>query len=149
IARPQIKYYQSRFTGDTLPDKDQPLHFTSRLMISKEKPSDERVDQQFIAWTSFVKETHEGDTTKLALGTPSVKFGTAYFPYSTLGENFEKWHMPGMSKETYWPLAADVVKNYKLFADDIKRDLRIAKAMGFQTIRMHHLEMLYDLDEKT
>jgi hypothetical protein len=32
------------------------------------------------------------------------------------------------------------VKNYKLFADDIKRDLRIAKTMGFESIRMHHLE---------
>ena len=57
--------------------------------------------------------------------------------------------MHQLAKETYWPLAAEVVKNYKLFADDIKRDLRIAKAMGFETIRLHHLEMLYDLDEKT
>lgn len=142
IARPMVKYYQSRFTGDTLPMKDDPLTFSSRLMVSKEKLSDERVDQLFVGWTSYNAESKDGETTRLTLGVPFVKFGTAYFPYSTLGENFEHWHMPGMSKESYWPLAADVVKNYKLFADDIKRDLRIAKAMGFQTIRLHHLEML-------
>src|SRR5439155_27036044 len=27
-------------------------------------------------------------------------------------------------------------------ADDIKRDLRIAKSMGFESIRLHHLEMI-------
>ena len=144
-----IKYYQSRFTGDTLPMKGDPLHFSSLLAISKDKLSDSQVDQMFVGYTSYNEETKDGDTTKLTLGVPYVKFGTAYFPYSTLGENFEKWHMPGMSKESYWPLAADVVKNYKLFADDIKRDLRILKAMGFQTVRLHHLEMLYSLDEPT
>jgi len=147
IARPMIKYYQSRFTGDTLPMKGDPLHFSSLLSIQSEKLSDERVDQMFVGYTSYNEEKKDGDATHLSLGVPYVKFGTAYFPYSTLGENFETWHMPGMSKESYWPLAADVVKNYKLFADDIKRDLRIVKAMGFQTVRLHHLEMLDTLDK--
>ena len=146
IARPQIKYYQGRFTGDSLPLKGDPLHFTSLLAIDKDKLTDQRVDQMFVGYTSYNEEKKTGDTTQLTLGVPYVKFGTAYFPYSTLGENFEHWHMPGMSKESYWPLAADVVKNYKLFADDIKRDLRILKAMGFQTVRLHHLEMLYALE---
>src|SRR5205814_924976 len=79
-------------------------------------------------------------------GVPYTKFGTAYFPYSTLGENFGRLHMPGMSQEGYWPLAADTVKQWNLFADDIRRDLRIAKAMGFESIRLHHLEMLEPLD---
>ena len=73
-------------------------------------------------------------------------FGTAYFPYSTLGENFEKWHMPGQEKTTYWTLSADTVTNYKLFTDDIKRDLRILKSTGFQSVRLHHLEMLDQLE---
>jgi hypothetical protein len=140
IARPNIRMYRTRVEPNVLPDKDYPLTFTSRLIVSDEKLSDERVDQLFVAYCGFIRQTKEGDTTKLAFGVPYTKFGTAYFPYSTLGENFEKYHMPGQSKETYWPLSADTVKNYKLFADDIKRDLRIAKTMGFESIRMHHLE---------
>src|SRR5204862_4632896 len=41
----------------------------------------------------------------------------------------------------------DTVKEWNKFADDIRRDLRIAKAMGFESIRLHHLEMLQPLDK--
>ncbi len=149
LAHPTIKYYRSRFEPNVLPDKDQPMKFTHRLMLSDKPVADARADQAFIAYTTFTPQAHDGDNLKVNIGAPFTKFGTAYFPYSTLGENFEGWHLPGQSKETYWPLSADTVKNYKLFADDIKRDLRIAKAMGFQTIRMHHLEMISTLDKST
>ncbi|MEO6435122.1 MAG: hypothetical protein ABIP55_05105, partial [Tepidisphaeraceae bacterium] len=84
----------------------------------------------------------------LNFGVPFARFGTAYFPFSTLGENFEKWHMPGQSKESYWPLSADTVTQWKLFADDIRRDLRIAKSMGFESIRLHHLELIDPLPKE-
>src|SRR5205809_617870 len=106
------------------------------------------VVHRFVAYTGFNPQSKDGDKTTLAFGVPHVKFGTAYFPYSTLGENFEKWHMPGQEKTTYWTLSADTVTNYKLFTDDIKRDLRILKAIGFQSVRLHHLEMIDQLDRK-
>ncbi|MEA2734933.1 MAG: hypothetical protein QOE14_1384, partial [Humisphaera sp.] len=140
IARPTLKMYRSRLDSNVLPGPDEPLKFTSRLVISDAKISDERADELFVAYCGFIRQQTDGDTTKISLGVPYTKFGTAYFPFSTLGENFEKYHMPGQSKETYWPLSADTVTQYKKFADDIKRDLRIAKTMGFESIRLHHLE---------
>jgi hypothetical protein len=140
IARPNIRMYRSRVEPNVLPPSDYPLPFTSRLVVSDEKLSDERVDEMFVAYCGFIRQEKSGDTTKVMFGVPYTKFGTAYFPFSTLGENFERYHMPGQSKETYWPLSADTVTKYKLFADDIKRDLRIAKTMGFESIRLHHLE---------
>ena len=140
IARPNIRMYRTRVEPNVLPGEDYPLPFTSRLVVSDAKLSDARVDELFVAYCGFVRQEQSGETTKLTFGVPYTKFGTAYFPFSTLGENFEKYHMPGQSKETYWPLSADTVTQYKLFADDIKRDLRIAKTMGFESIRLHHLE---------
>ncbi len=149
IARPNIKMYESRLASNVLPGPDQPLAFTSRFIMSIRPVSDERADQLFIAYTGYNAEEKVDDSTaRITFGVPHVKFGTAYFPYSTLGENFEKWHMPGQSQITYWPLSADTVKQWTLFADDIRRDLRIAKAMGFESIRLHHLEMIDVLDRK-
>jgi hypothetical protein len=180
IARPNIKMYASRLDDNVLPGADQPLKFTSRVIITDQKLTDARVDQLFVAYTGYNSESssgppaqpspgvpEEGESDKLSpqssvlgtqssalspaslsLGVPHVRFGTAYFPYSTLGENFEAWHMPGQSQETYWPLSADTVTHYKLFADEIRRDLRIIKAMGFQSVRLHHLEMLASLPKQ-
>src|SRR5205814_5890035 len=50
--------------------------------------------------------------------------------------------------ESFWPLAADTVNQWRLFADDIRRDLRIAKAMGFALVRLHHLELLGPIEKK-
>jgi hypothetical protein len=148
IARPNIKMYASRLDDNVLPSPEQPLVFTSRLAFSAEKMSDEQVDQSFIAYTGFNPELKDGDTVRLSFGVPFTRFGTAYFPYSTLGENFEQWHMPGQSQNSYWPLSADTVMQWKLFADDIRRDLRIAKAMGFESIRLHHLELIAPLPKE-
>jgi hypothetical protein len=140
IARPTLKMYRTRLDSNVLPGSDDPLTFTSRLIVSEEKLADDRVDELFVAYCGLVRQEKTGDTIKVSLGVPYTRFGTAYFPFSTLGENFEKYHMPGQSQETYWPLSADTVKQWKLFADDIRRDLRIAKSMGFESIRLHHLE---------
>jgi len=108
------------------------------------------VDQQFIALTSYrhLDKTDDGKI-RYTFGVPYTRFGTNYFPYSTLGENFITQRIPNMSKEGYWPLAPETVNQWKLFADDIRRDLRIVKAMGFQVSRLHHLELLWDKDPKS
>ena len=53
-----------------------------------------------------------------------------------------------MDREGFWPLAADAVERWPLFADEIRRDLRLAKWMGFKLIRLHHLELIAPIDKK-
>ncbi|MBA3298361.1 MAG: hypothetical protein H0U19_15660, partial [Acidobacteria bacterium] len=89
-----------------------------------------------------------GEDVELSFGVESVRFGTSYFPYSTLGENFDRLKLPGMDSEGYWPLAADTVQRWPLFADAIRRDLRIAKAMGFHVIRLHYLDVIAKLEPR-
>ncbi|HEX8523908.1 MAG TPA: hypothetical protein VF669_16760 [Tepidisphaeraceae bacterium] len=150
IARPNIKGYRSRLDDNVLPQPgNDPLKITSRLIFSTSAMTDEQVDQAFIAMTSFRHQDKIDAGTRLTLGVPFTRFGTAYFPYSTFGENFINLRIPGMSKEGYWPLAAETVNRWELFTDDIKRDLRILKAMGFELDRLHHLELLWDKDPGT
>jgi hypothetical protein len=148
LAHPNIRSYRGRVQDNILPDKSQPMAFAQRLVFSKDDISAEAADQAFVGYTSFNSERPAGKGIELSFGVPHSRFGTAYFPYSTLGENFITRRLPGMSQDTYWALAADTVKQYTLFADEIRRDLRIAKAMGFESIRLHHLEMLYTTDAK-
>lgn len=140
LAHGNVKSYRGRLDDYVLPDASQPMVFTHRLAFTDRPVDAEAAANAFVAYTSF--NPRKGET--LHFGTPGVMFGTAYFPYSTFGENFIKAKLPGMSQDSYWPLAADVVKNYKLFADQIRTDLRIAKSMGFQSIRLHHLEMIFN-----
>jgi len=142
IARADSNNYHDRLTENVLPAKGEGVSFSSRLFLTWGGMSEAQADQTFVAYTSYNAQhvTPEGAT--VAFGTPNIRFGTSYFPYSTLGENFDDLKLPGMDRESFWPLAADTVLQWKLFADDICRDLRIAKAMGFQLIRLHHLELL-------
>src|SRR5207249_5356432 len=126
------------------------LRITSRMIFSERPIDDQQVDQQFIAYTSYhhIDKSPDG-AIRYTFGVPFTRFGTNYFPYSTLGENFIAQRLPGMSKEGYWPLAPETVNQWKLFADDIRRDLRILKAMGYEITRLHHLELLWDIDPTT
>lgn len=103
----------------------------------------------FVGYTSFNEQRKTPDGAAISFGVKSVRFGTSYFPYSTLGENFDTLKLPGMDREAFWPLAADTVVRWPEFADDIRRDLRIAKFMGFQFIRLHHLELLAPIPKET
>ncbi len=150
IARPNIKSYRSRLDDNVLPQHgEDPLTISSRLILSSGVMTDEQVDQAFVAMTGYRHQEPTKEGIRYSIGVPYTKFGTNYFPYSTLGENFINLRIPGMSKEGYWPLAPETVNQWKLFADDIKRDLRILKAMGFEISRLHHLELIWDKDPKT
>lgn len=109
---------------------------------SKEMLNDTETDQMFVGYTSYSEQRKTSNGVAISFGVKSVKFGTSYFPYSTFGENFDTLKLPGMDRDAFWPLAGDTVLRWREFADDIRRDLRIAKAMGFQFIRLHHLELL-------
>ena len=148
LAHPMTRYYQERFVPNVLPPAGESLTFASRLVFGARPFSDEDADRQFIAYAGYAEREASPAGARLSLGVPGVSFGTNYFPYSTLGENFTLLKLPGMDRAAYWPLAADTVTRWRLFADDIRRDLSIAKAMGFELIRLHHLELITPLDAK-
>lgn len=148
IARPNLKQYEARLEDNILPGKDEPLTFTSRLAFEQKALSDDDADHQFVAYAGFNPQQITTVGAKVQFGAPYTRVGTNYFPYSTLGENFVDYRMEGMSTEGYWPLAPQTVLHWDKFADDIRRDLRILKAMGFELVRLHHLEVMWDKDKK-
>jgi hypothetical protein len=149
IARSSVRSFRDRLKENILMPRGESVSFSSRLVFGDATLDDRRADELFIAWNSFNEQTTIPSGKALSFGVPAVRFGTSYFPYSTLGENFDAHKLPGMDRESFWPLAADTVNQWKLFADDIRRDLRIAKAMGFQLIRLHHLELLAPIKKIT
>lgn len=82
------------------------------------------------------------------LGVRSVMFGTSYFPYSTFGENFDYYRVPGMSSEAFWPISPTMWSKWREYIPRMRTDLRIARAMGFEAIRMHHMELLQKLERR-
>lgn len=148
FARPNIKSYRDRVRENVLPPKGESFEITTRITFQKSKITDDDADRIFLGTTSY-REQHTSDgKTELVFGVKSVRFGTSYFPYSTFGENFDTYKLPGMDREGFWPLAADTVNQWPLFADGIRRDLRLAKWMGFKLIRLHHFELLAPIDKK-
>ncbi len=148
IARSNIQSYRDRLADNILPPPGDSVSFASRMAFDAAPISDERANELFLAYTGYRMQQMRGADVELTFGVRGVRFGTSYFPYSTLGENFDRLKLPGMDSEGYWPLAADTVERWPLFADAIRRDLRIAKAMGFHIIRLHYLDVIAALDER-
>lgn len=148
IARANTRYYLDRFVPNVLPPLGEPITFSSRLAFADTTITDARADEEFLGYVGYGEQRQSAEGLRVSIGVPGVIFGTNYFPYSTLGENFTLLKLPGMDRAAYWPLAADTVTKWRLFADDIRRDLAIAKSMGFEIIRLHHLELIAPLDEK-
>ena len=143
IARSNLKSYAERLEDNRLMPRGESISFTSRLAFDQNLQSNEQTDNAFVAYTSYAEQKNSADKVEYSIGVSSTRFGTNYFPFSTLGENFDIKKLPGMDRDGYWPLAADTVNKWQLFADDIRRDLRIAKTLGFELIRLHHLELIY------
>lgn len=142
IARSNIRSYRDRLVDNTLPMRGEGAAFSSRLVFSRSRLTDRQSDEMLVGYTSYTEQRNTADGVAVSFGVPSVRFGTSYMPYSTLGENFDFVKLPGMDREGFWPLAADTVLRWREFADEIRRDLRLAKAMGFQVIRLHYLDVL-------
>jgi hypothetical protein len=149
ISRNLADTFRNLLTEDVLPARGEGISFSSRLVFGGADLDNSKVDHAFVAYAGYTAQHKTSDGVTVSYGTPCTRFGTSYFPYSTLGENFDSWKLPGMDRESFWPLAADTVLQWRLFADDIRRDLRIAKAMGFQLIRLHHIELLAGIPPET
>lgn len=149
IARSNTRSYRDRLAENVLPARGEGVSFSTRVVFSKKPIGDKDVDQAFVGYTSYNEQRATADGVAISFGVNSVRFGTSYLPYSTLGENFDTLKLPGMDREAFWPLAADTVLRWREFADDIRRDLRITKFMGFHFIRLHHLELLAPIPAET
>ncbi len=174
IARSNLKSYAERLEDNRLMNSGESVSYTSRLVFNQNLQTDEQIDNAFVAYTSYAEQTEMQkparskddfprprpyfvrasakseealNSIKYSIGVPYTRFGTNYFPYSTLGENFDIKKLPGMDRDGYWALAADTVNKWQLFADNIRRDLRIAKTLGFELIRLHHLEIINEVDK--
>ncbi|MGI8907566.1 MAG: hypothetical protein ACR2IE_13870 [Candidatus Sumerlaeaceae bacterium] len=151
ITRPTIKRFRDRFTPWMLMPIGEQTEFASRIVVNASAIDNKTADEQFVSYTCYQGQFGDSwkDKSTYQVGVPYVTFATSYFPYSTLGENFDRYKLPGQDREGYWPLSADTVNQWRLFADDIRRDLRIARAMGFEVIRLHHLELLDQITTDT
>lgn len=80
------------------------------------------------------------------LGVPYVTFGTSYFPYSTLTENFDFHRTAGQDRETFWAFSPVLWARWRELEPRMRGDLHIIRAMGFDVVRLHHLELLTAMD---
>jgi hypothetical protein len=92
--------------------------------------------------------THGAPSDTIDIGVPAVAFGTSYFPYSTFGENFDFYRSPGTNQETWWPIATGSWAQWRKFVPRMQTDLHIIRAMGFEWVRLHHLELLRQLESR-
>lgn len=87
-----------------------------------------------------------GDTVRADIGVPYVTFGISYFPYSTFTENFDFYRVPAVTSEGFWATSPVMWKQWRAFIPRMRTDLHIVRAMGFDMVRLHHLELLQTLD---
>ena len=86
------------------------------------------------------------DTEVVDIGVRGVSFGTSYFPYSTFAENFDYYRTPGLDRETYWPFSPALWTKWRQFTPRMATDLHIIRAMGFDWVRLHHVELIQGMD---
>ncbi|MDQ2667558.1 MAG: hypothetical protein M3Z05_16300 [Gemmatimonadota bacterium] len=86
-----------------------------------------------------------GSTVHASIGVPYTQFGIAYFPYSTFVENFDFYRVPGVTSENFWATSPAMWKRWREFVPRMRTDMHIIRAMGFDVVRLHHLELLQTL----
>ena len=96
-----------------------------------------RVDEAFIGYAGYRSVRRFEEALHYDFGVDGVRFGTNYFPHSTFGENFEHWRSAGLRGDRWWPVFGD---SWRFFKDGIRRDLRIARSLGLDWIRIHHFD---------
>lgn len=102
-------------------------------------------ESQLRAFAGYRSTKNAAGVDSVELGVRAVTFGTSYFPYSTFGENFDYYRVPGMSSEAFWPISPAMWSRWREWIPRMRTDLRIARAMGFTVIRLHHMELLQKL----
>ena len=144
IAGPNVEQAKSRYMpvtqysairqGDTVSLK-------SRLAVAS-NPESGWAESQLRGFAGYRTVERRGSDVLVSIGVPSVKFGTSYFPYSTLAENFDYYRTPGMTSEGFWPMSSVMWAQWRKWVPRMRTDLHIVRAMGFESVRLHHLELL-------
>ena len=117
-----------------------------RLALDPEPPAGWE-DSQLLVFAGYRSARRDEGSLMLDLGVPAVEFGTSYFPYSTLAENFDFYRTPGIDRETWWPFSPRMWSQWRAFMPRMRTDLRIIRAMGFEWVRLHHLELLQTMEQ--
>ncbi len=128
----------------TPPAKGEPVKLGYRFAVSQ-SPKKGWEDGQFQSYAGYRYVTESADKSTVDLGVPYVEFGTSYFPYSTMTENFDYYRTKGLDREGWWPFSPVMWEKWRSFEPQMKTDLRIIKAMGFDWVRLHHLEIIGEM----
>ncbi|MCC6483467.1 MAG: hypothetical protein IT209_01365 [Armatimonadetes bacterium] len=148
IAGPNPEQATSSFirvSEYTQPRPDQPLTLRWRL-ARPVKASGNWQDAQLLGYAGVRTLTQDSMGCTVDLGVRGVEFGTSYFPYSTFTENFDYYRVKGLDRETWWPFSPAQWERWRDYKPQMRTDLRIIKAMGMQWVRLHHLELLGQMD---
>ncbi|MCP4285775.1 MAG: hypothetical protein GY792_15170 [Gammaproteobacteria bacterium] len=120
--------------SNVLPDLGETVLLHFRLLEQDNENDTAVIDRAFTAWNGYRKVIKGVSGPHIEYGVENVRFGTSYFPHSTLIENFKYWRVKDAYGQSWWPISASVWEYGK---EEIKRDLRIAKALGLDMIRIH------------
>lgn len=112
-----------------------------RLAIES-KPAARWKESQLRGFAGYRTVSDNAGDAVVSLGVPAVMFGTSYFPYSTFAENFDFYRTPGLSSEGFWPVSTKMWTGWRTYVPRMQTDFHIIKAMGFDMVRLHHLELL-------
>lgn len=148
IAGPNPEQAKSKYIAIKTyaqPPKGESVRLGWRLAIA-ERPAPGWEESQFHCCAGYRQVTESGGSAIVDLGVPWVEFGTSYFPYSTLAENFDFYRTPGLDREAWWPFSASAWEGWREFIPRMETDLRIIRSMGFDWVRLHHLELLGQMD---
>lgn len=126
------------------PAKGEPIKLGYRFAVSQ-SPKQGWEDSQFQTYAGYLYVTESGDQATVDLGVPYVEFGTSYFPYSTMTENFDYYRTTGLDREGWWPFSPKMWEDWRKFVPQMQTDLHIIRAMGFEWVRPHHMELLGEM----
>ncbi|HWE43514.1 MAG TPA: hypothetical protein VG432_13475, partial [Gemmatimonadaceae bacterium] len=110
-------------------------------------PSNAWEESQLLGFAGYVHTAGAArDTETVDIGVRGVSFGTSYFPYSTFAENVDYYRTPGLDRETFWPFSPALWTKWRELTPRMATDLHIIRAMGFDWVRLHHVELLQGMD---
>lgn len=110
-------------------------------------PSASWEESQLLGFAGYVHTAGAvRDTEVVDIGVRGVSFGTSYFPYSTFAENLDYYRTPGLDRETFWPFSPALWTKWRDFTPRMATDLHIIRALGFDWVRLHHIELLQGMD---
>jgi hypothetical protein len=116
-----------------------------RLAVAAD-PGATWAESQLRGFAGMRRASGSASAGRAELGVPYTTFGIAYFPYSTFTENFDFHRVAGLNSESFWPISPTMWAQWRRFVPRMRTDLHVIRAMGYDAVRLHHLELLRTLD---